>query len=174
MMTDSGEKQGRRGSRDDLAGEHALTDIGQLVLAVFFFAAWIIDSAFFEWTTFLNPHVPTVVRVPVAGILLALSAYMAWASHRTIFGEKREEPHVVRRGVFAVVRHPMYLSEILLYLGLLLLSISLMAAGVWLLTIAFLHFIARKEERLLLARFGDEYASYMRKVPMWFPWRLKR
>jgi len=173
-MTDSGDRQGRHDSREDLAGEHALADIGQLVLAAFFFVTWIVDSAFFEWTTFLNVHVAAVVRVPIAGILLALSAYMAWASHRTIFGKKREEPRVVHNGVFAVVRHPMYLSEILLYLGLLLLSVSLMAAGVWLLTIAFLHFIARKEEQLLLARFGDEYASYMRRVPMWLPWRLKR
>jgi len=45
--------------------------------------------------------------------------------------------------VFSVVRHPVYLSEILLYLGLLMLSISLAAAVVWIIAIGFLHYISR-------------------------------
>ena len=32
-----------------------------------------------------------------------------------------------------------------------------------------LHYISRHEEKLLLSRFGDEYAQYMREVGMWFP-----
>jgi protein-S-isoprenylcysteine O-methyltransferase Ste14 len=67
-----------------------------------------------------------------------------------------------------------YLSEILLYLGLLLLSISLAAAVVWIIAIGFLHYISRYEERLLLARFGREYELYMREVPMWIPRFRKR
>jgi len=159
--------------RDDLTGERRLTDVGQLVLAVLFFAMWIVDSFAVRLTTFLNSEIPIIARVPIAAVLLALAGYMAWASHRIIFGERREKPHVVRKGVFGVVRHPVYLSEILLYLGLLLLSLSLAAGGVWLLSIAFLHYIAGKEESLLIERFGNAYREYMRDVGMWFP-RLRR
>ena len=63
----------------------------------------------------------------------------------------------------------MYLSEILLSLGVLLFSLSLAAAGVWILMIAFLHVIARYEERQLLAHFGEEYRDYMSDVSMWLP-----
>jgi protein-S-isoprenylcysteine O-methyltransferase Ste14 len=35
--------------------------------------------------------------------------------------------------------------------------------------IAFWYSISRYEERLLLERFGDDYASYMCDVPLWFP-----
>jgi hypothetical protein len=59
---------------------------------------------------------------------------------------------VIRESVFGVVRHPVYLSEILFYLGLLMLSLSL-----------------AYEEKLLLARFGKDYAKYKREVPMWLP-----
>ncbi|MBN2357265.1 hypothetical protein JXO59_14205 [candidate division KSB1 bacterium] len=47
--------------------------------------------------------------------------------------------------------------------------IALLFTAVWLLDTFFLHFISRHEERLLLARFGEEYARYMREVPMWLP-----
>jgi protein-S-isoprenylcysteine O-methyltransferase Ste14 len=75
--------------------------------------------------------------------------------------------------VFNYVRHPIYLGEILFYLGLLMLSMSLAAFLVWLMTIGFLHYISRHEERLLLARFGTDYEQYMRAVPMWIP-QLKK
>jgi protein-S-isoprenylcysteine O-methyltransferase Ste14 len=63
----------------------------------------------------------------------------------------------------------MYLSEILLSLGVLLFSLSLAAAGVWILMIAFLHVIAQYEERQLLAHFGEEYRDYKSEVSMWLP-----
>ncbi len=168
-MSDGKARRRREEERDDLPGEHALTDIGQLVLALLFAGAWIADSFFLHVTTFINGAIHPAIRVPIAAVLLGVSGYLAWSSHRIIFGETRREPHVVRDGVFSVVRHPMYLSEILLYLGLLLLSVSLIAAGVWLAAIGFLHAIARSEERLLAARFGDEYAAYTRDVGMWLP-----
>ena len=91
-----------------------------------------------------------------------------------MFGEKRDKPIVIRKGVFNVVRHPIYLSEIVLYCGLLILSISLAAFVVLLMAIVFLHYISRFEERILLARFGQEYRTYMQEVPMWIPRLRKR
>lgn len=159
--------------RADLTGEHALGDFGQLVLACLFAATWIVDSFVLQVTTILNHHVPLLIRIPLAVLLLALSAYLAWKGLATVFGEVRDEPGVITTGVFGIVRHPIYLSELLLYLGFLMLSLSLAAAVVWCAAIIFLHYISRCEEKLLLARFGEEYARYMRDVPMWIP-RLHR
>jgi protein-S-isoprenylcysteine O-methyltransferase Ste14 len=159
--------------REDLTGEHAVSDIGQLVLACLFTVTWIADTFFFKYTTVLNQYVPAIIRIPLAVVLLGLSAYLAWTGMSIVFGEIRDEPCVIKKGVFAIVRHPIYLSEILLYLGLLMLSLSLAAAVVWCLAIAFLHYISRWEEKLLSARFGEAYAQYMRDVPMWVP-RLRR
>lgn len=63
--------------------------------------------------------------------------------------------------------------EILLYLGLLALGISLAAAAVWIIGCAFLHVISRYEERQLLERLGVEHRQYMADVPMWIP-RIRR
>ena len=98
----------RRPERDDLTGEHALTDIGQLILLVLFAGAWIADTFFLRITTGLNALIPLWVRVPIGAVLLALAAYLGTSSHRIIFGTTRDKPHVLRTGVFSKVRHPMY------------------------------------------------------------------
>lgn len=160
--------------RDDLTGEHAVSDAGQIVLACLFAATWITDTFFFQYSTFLNQYVPLGVKIPFGVVLLVLSGYLAKTGLSIVFGEKRKKPGVIRKSVFNIVRHPVYLSEILLYLGLLMLSISLAAAMVWIIAIGFLHYISRYEERLLLVRFGKEYELYMREVPMWIPRLRKR
>jgi len=145
--------------RGDLVGEHKIGDAGQMILACLFMAIWIADSFFFKRTTVLDQYMPLGVKIPLGIVLLILSGYLARTGLSIVFGEKRQKPGVM--------------SEILLYLGLLMLSMSLAAAVIWVIAIGFLHYISRYEEELLLARFGEEYEQYMREVPMWMP-RLRR
>jgi protein-S-isoprenylcysteine O-methyltransferase Ste14 len=156
-------------NRADLTGEHHRGDAGQIILAVLFVAVWISDTFLFGLTTFLNDIVPVAVRVPLAAVFFILSGYLSFRGLAIVFGEVREQPTVIRTSVFGLVRHPIYLGEILVYLGFLCLNISLAAAAVWLLTIGFLHYLSRYEERLLIARFGESYRRYIQEVPMWIP-----
>jgi protein-S-isoprenylcysteine O-methyltransferase Ste14 len=155
--------------RTDLSGEHALADAGQLVLACLFFTVWALDTFALNHTIWLNNHVPLAVRIPLGLVFLAVSGYLAKTGLSIVFGEKRDKPGVIRKSVFGIIRHPIYLSEIVLYLGFITMSLSLSATLIWCIAVLFLHHISRHEEELLLARFGDEYAQYMREVPMWFP-----
>jgi protein-S-isoprenylcysteine O-methyltransferase Ste14 len=160
-------------NRSDLVGEHAAGDVGQLALACLFGGIWIADTYFLNYTTLLNEYVPGGPRVLAGVVLLVLALYLARQGLSIVFGGERETSGVLRKSVFGIVRHPVYLSEILLYLGCLMFSMSLAAAAVWVAAIAFLHYISRYEEKLLLARFGEEYAQYMREVGMWIP-RFRR
>ena len=159
--------------RDDLTGEHRLGDRGQIIIACLFSAVWISDSFFLNYSTFLNQYVPAAVKIPIGAVLLGLAAFLAGRGLSIVFGEKRDEPSVINKSVFGIVRHPIYLAEIILYLGLLVLNMSLAALGVWAAAVAFLHRISRYEEKLLLKRFGKDYERYMKGVPMWLPcfWR---
>jgi len=49
----------RRGQneREDLAGERAFSDIGQLLLLFTFLTAWILDSFVFSYSTFISNYV---------------------------------------------------------------------------------------------------------------------
>ena len=158
---------------EDLTGEYFAGDAGQIILALLFASIWIADSFFLEYTTSLNQYVPPVIRISFGVFFLALSGYLAKTGHSIVYDKNRKKPGVIRESVFNIVRHPIYLSEILLYLGLLILNISLAATVIWVVGIAFLHYISKYEESLLLARFGKEYEQYMKEVPMWIP-RLRK
>ena len=160
--------------RDDLSGEHKFGDAGQLLFACLFLAVWLVDSFFLKYSTFLNQSVSLGIRIPIGIVLFLLSGYLARKGLSIVFGEVRKTPGVIRKSVFGFVRHPIYLSEILLYLGFLMMSISLAAVVVWVMAIGFLHYISRYEEKLLLKHFGEEYEQYMSEVPMWVPRFWKR
>ncbi len=156
-------------NRDDLTGEHIIGDAGQAIFAILFFIVWLADTFYFKYTTFLNGVVPNIVRAPVGIIILIISGYLAVTTMSIVFGEVREIPVVIRSGAYKYSRHPMYFSEVLLYLGLLIISMSIAAALVWIGAIVFLTYMCRHEEKLLLERFGDDYRKYMQEVPMWIP-----
>ena len=160
-------------NRPDLIGEHNFGDAGQLIAFILFTIVWVGDGFIFRKTIFLNDIVPLYVRLPLAVIVLGISLYLVRKSISMIFGEKREKPEIVREGIYSKMRHPMYVSEVLLYFGLLCLNLSLLAAVVYILIVIFLYAICRYEEKLLLAYFGDEYKNYMKEVSMWIP-RLRK
>jgi protein-S-isoprenylcysteine O-methyltransferase Ste14 len=168
-MTDWRARRARRQDRDDLAGEHKYSDAGQVAIAVLFGIVWVADTFMLEYTTFLNQSVPNSIRAPIGFMFVAASAFLARKGLSIVFDEKRENPGVIRKSVFGVVRHPIYLSEIVLYLGLLMFSLSLAAAAILFMSMFFFHYIAKQEEMLCLKRYGDEYRQYMHDVPMWIP-----
>ncbi len=162
------------GSRSDLTGEHQIGDAGQAIIGFLFAFVWISDTHFYQITTGLKNHISFYIRIPCGIILLVLSAYLAMTGLYIVFIEKRERPVVIRKGVFNLVRHPIYLSEILLYLGFFMFSLSLAALCVLVVAILFLHYLSRYEEKLLLNRFGESYKKYMQEVGMWIPRFYKR
>jgi protein-S-isoprenylcysteine O-methyltransferase Ste14 len=157
---------------EHLTGEHPVGDLGQLILFLLFLGVWISDMVF-GYSSFPNASVPIAVRLPIGLVFLLISAYTFRTGVKIAFGKDAPQNCVIRKGVFGIVRHPMYSSVLILYLGLMILSISLGAVGVWIIAFCFYYYISRHEEKLLLARFGDEYRLYLREVPMWIP-RIRR
>jgi len=154
----------------DLAGEHKFGDSGQMILLVTFLVVWILDSFVLNYTNFIAGYISIYIRTAVAVVVLILGGYIAMAGHNILFKEIREKPGVIRNGIFNKVRHPLYLGSIMFFLGLLLFSCSLVSLGVFVIIVIFYHHIARYEEKLLLEKFGDDYARYIDEVPMWLPW----
>ena len=155
--------------REDLAGEHKFGDAGQLILLLIFLIVWIGDSFILEYSTFLNNYIPAFVIIIVSALFLITSGYISWRGLKIVFGEKREKPSVIRKGVFNKVRHPIYLGSILLYLGLTITSCSIFSLIISMFIIAFYYYISKYEEEILLKKYGINYENYIKEVPMWFP-----
>ena len=156
-------------NRDDLIGEHKWGDTGQVVLLILFLIIWILDSFVFNYSTFLATYVPLYFRIPLGFLVLMYAWWFARSGLRIVFGEKRDKPEVIRKGVFLRVRHPIYLGAILLYFGMILITFSLISAALWIFIILFYIWISKYEEKILTEYFGKEYKNYKREVPMLFP-----
>lgn len=172
MKNEEGHLRKSHQHRSDLTGEYAFGDMGQLILLIIFLVVWIADSFVFKYSIFLNQYVSNYIRIPTAIIVLVISGLLARAGLNTVFGKTREEPQVITAGVFSIVRHPIYFGSILLYLGFILFSLSLLSVLVWILIIVFYYIISRYEEKLLTQRFGSSYEEYKKKVPMLFPIKI--
>jgi protein-S-isoprenylcysteine O-methyltransferase Ste14 len=72
----------------------------------------------------------------------------------------REDHQLITHGVYRFIRHPIYLGNILVFIGIALYASSLYGLLVMSALIpVFLNRI-RMEERLLTEEFGDEYRTY--------------
>jgi len=77
---------------------------------------------------------------------------------------------LVASGPFALVRNPLYLGNIALWVGF-----AVSARLVWLAPVVALvlgleyHAIVRWEEQRLEAQNGDRYRQYVARVPRWIP-----
>lgn len=155
--------------RKDLGGEAPLNDEIQVVLLIIFLAVWGIDSFWLKPATFLNVFVPLSIRMVLGFILLFFWGYLTWHGLAIIFGEERVTPAVVRKGPFGYVRHPIYLASILFYLGLVAFTFSLAGLVIAIIATIYYNFAAIYEEKLLLAKYGEEYKKYMAEVNRWLP-----
>jgi protein-S-isoprenylcysteine O-methyltransferase Ste14 len=106
----------------------------------------------------------------VAGIILAAISFPLWIVARmqlgSAFSITPQARGLVTSGLYAKMRHPVYVFGTVASLGALLaLQIRpLFLIGVVLVPISLLR--ARREQQVLAAAFGDEYRRYVEKT--WF------
>jgi len=153
----------------NLPGEHAITDIGQLVLFVIFVLVIIIDIFILKFSNKMIGTMSQMLIIPLFLLFLLTGSNFILISHRIIFRDTDKDIEIVTKGVFNIVRHPMYFGSILLFFSFVILSNSVLALLVWILICVFYYFISRYEEKLLINKFGDKYKEYQKNVPMFIP-----
>lgn len=82
----------------------------------------------------------------------------------------RQEGRLIADRLYAFVRHPQYLGLLIALFGEGVVHWPTFFSVALFPFIVLLYFLlARKEERAVLAKFGDEYRAYMNRVPMFIP-----
>jgi len=155
--------------RTDLTGEHPFGDLGQLIFLVIFILVWIIDLFILKISESNYLDIPLWLLIPLGSIILVTGFYLARKSMGIIFGIKREKPELIHEKVYDYIRHPMYLGALLFYLGVSVIMYSVPLFILFVVIFLFYNFIVKYEEKLLLDKFGDSYALYMKKVRRWIP-----
>ncbi len=84
-------------------------------------------------------------------------------------GNRRMPDRLVSDGQYGVIRNPMYLGHLLFLAGLALVFRSRLGAVIFAGTAAWYQQRVLADEAKLVARFGEEYEAYRRRVPRWIP-----
>jgi protein-S-isoprenylcysteine O-methyltransferase Ste14 len=124
----------------------------------------------------LAPGHENFARWVAGAITIALGETIRMAGVAAAGTVTRRRSRVVQRlvtyGIFAWVRNPLYVGNLLVWLGFVLIS-----GVLWFLPCAVALFaaeytlIVRYEEGVLESIFGAEYLAYRRRTPRWFPRR---
>ncbi|BCX47470.1 S-isoprenylcysteine carboxyl-methyltransferase [Haloferula helveola] len=136
---------------------------------------WLLMPAFVAagpiWREQWSGNVSVWIAVPLflAGALFGITAKATLGRYRTIFPQPLPDSQLVRHGPYAIVRHPLYTSLVLLSLAWALGWRSFPGLGLALAMFVLLDAKARLEERLLREKFPD-YDDYASRVKRLFPW----
>jgi protein-S-isoprenylcysteine O-methyltransferase Ste14 len=157
--------------RTGLGAEHPLNDKVQAVFLVVYLGVWGLDSFVFRFSTWFAEVVPVFVRLPLGILSLAVGIYLVGKSEAAVFGRtlvgRTGQPKFMMSGIYAWVRHPMYLGSLLVLLVFFFATVSLLSLLVWVGLFVFFDRMATYEERDLIRILGEQYLNYQKQVPKW-------
>ncbi|MGA3311002.1 MAG: protein-S-isoprenylcysteine O-methyltransferase [Xanthobacteraceae bacterium] len=122
-----------------------------------------------------RPFIPAIAWLGLVPLCAALwlfrRSHVDLGRNWSISLEVREQHALVKTGVYRLVRHPMYSSFFLLGLAQMLLLSNWLAGASGLVGAGVLYtFRVRREERMMLECFGDDYRPYMAHTKRLIPW----
>lgn len=158
----------------NLTGEHAFTDIGQLILFLVFILAVMLDIFLYKFSNKITGTASQIIIIPLFLIFFLIGSCFIFTSHKVIFQDTGKEVGLVTDGAFKIVRHPMYFGSMLVFFSFVILSNSVLALLVWFVICIFYYFVSRYEEKLLVSKFGYEYREYQKNVPMFIPFFMSK
>ena len=124
---------------------------------------------------FIISKYPLIYAFNLIGILGLILSTFVFISGFNMFKSYDENPlpssttdRIIKSGIFAYTRNPIYLSIIMFFLSMFLVFENVMyflsAVG---LTIWLHNYVIKSEENFLLHKFSDEYERYMKAVKRW-------
>ena len=121
------------------------------------------------WIYLTGTPAAMVVSMIIGYAIAFAGVGLVMAGWREVF-RARKENRLATEGPYAVVRHPQYTGFFLVVFGegVVHWPTVFSLAAFPIIVVAYV-LLARREERQMVDRCGDEYVSYQRRVPMFFP-----
>jgi len=136
---------------------------------VFLQFALIILLALFPDNNKVDPRLSIAGTVLLAiGLAVLFAGFMALGKSLTANPVPNQDGVLVTKGIYSLVRHPIYLGLLSITLGLVISSGVWAQIIVWIALAALLVYKMRWEEVLLTAKYKG-YPEYMTKVPAIIP-----
>jgi protein-S-isoprenylcysteine O-methyltransferase Ste14 len=145
-----------------------------------FWAVFLASPLFFYKGWYYNLCAPVLFRNPqegmiqVVGLLVMLGGVLLADWGRVSRGViapsgPMPEPYTLAtHGAYGVMRHPLYMSYCLFFVGLPLALFNVVLLPL-IVGIPGYYGIARAEEKILIQKFGEQYITYQKEVGMFLP-----
>lgn len=78
---------------------------------------------------------------------------------------------LVTDGIYTYIRHPQYLGILLATLSLVIYRFSPISLILWPILVIIYYQLAKKEEKLIASKFGEDFIKYKQNVPMFLPFK---
>jgi len=153
--------------RHGIGAENPINDRAQIMFLLIFIVVWGIDSFILHYTINLLGLITYSITVPIGIVCFITGVYFVRNSEAVVFSNK--EGKVINTGVYAWVRHPMYLGSLLILLGFTVATLSILSLIVWAVFFVFINRMATYEEKDLTRLLGQRYVDYQKKVHKWIP-----
>ena len=112
-----------------------------------------------HWDPF---HIASMVFI-VAGFFILSSAW-------NVLHHAQKNHQLATTGWYASCRHPQYLAFIMIMFGFLLQWPTLPTLGMFPILVVVYVKLAKREEALAIAEFGELYMNYIKTTPSWIPY----
>ncbi len=83
--------------------------------------------------------------------------------------EAQKTDRLITEGIYGYIRHPQYTGIYLAIFGQLIHWPTIPTLVLFPVIVVAYYALARKEEKVMIESFGDEYRAYVKKVPMFLP-----
>jgi protein-S-isoprenylcysteine O-methyltransferase Ste14 len=112
--------------------------------------------------------IPIGIALVITGLGIIVSARREFARYGQPTDPGHPTSRVVKTGMFAISRNPLYLGSVIVFLGIAFTLNILWTLATLLLSIILCHhMMIVPEEHYLTAKFGEEYKKYAASVHRW-------
>jgi protein-S-isoprenylcysteine O-methyltransferase Ste14 len=149
--------------REGLTGE-VMKQYSQANKAVSYIE-WVLWILAFAYSVFLPLRLGTIWLY--VGLPIALVGTVTYIIVIVSFVTTRLDKEPVTTGLYRYSRHPMYITQVVMFVGVGIASASWLFLLLTIVYQALGFTYAGSEERICLEKYGDAYQEYMERTPRW-------
>jgi len=103
----------------------------------------------------------------IAGVFFIISSFVALKHIGKPTSGFEDTTIMIHRGIFKILRHPLYLGLSLITVGFLFAYQAVALVIIGAIAVILFYVASRVEDSYNIKKFGREYIEYMRNVPLW-------
>lgn len=128
--------------------------------------------------SFADYYLPEWIKILGIPVMI-LAIWLLWRSHYDLgrnwieYIGIRKDHKLITTGIFKYIRHPMYAAHIVWGIAqIMMLSNWLVGPSILIVFLMVYFYRVKKEEKVLIDEFGDEYKKYIQKTGRLLPRKL--